>query len=312
MNFYQSLIWKTISKDIFKKEIFEIDLFWKNYWWVIKPHKKFWIKLRWFQVLGVELPNNVLEITSAINEVKNNFGKFWDIFFQFGFINQLNEPFFKNRKQIENNLKTYGLFPSIRENMPLATVVVDIDKTDEDILKSFSSTARRYVRKAIKEGLYFKIAEKEEINQFYSLWSDVAKQKGFHIYPFEYYRNLLDYLKSSKNWDLYLVKKDNKILAGSIQINEGKNSYYLYWASNKNFLKIWAHYFLKFEMFKYLKQLWIKKVDLLGVSPEWLENHYLKWVSQFKHSLGWNHIEYYGNYDLPLNKLFYSVVKLIK
>jgi lipid II:glycine glycyltransferase (peptidoglycan interpeptide bridge formation enzyme) len=65
-------------------------------------------------------------------------------------------------------------------------------------------------------------------------------------------------------------------------------------------------------MFKYLKAKQVKKVDLLWVAPEWIENHHLLWVSQFKHSLWWKHIEYFWNYDLPLNNLVYKFLKKIK
>ena len=62
-------------------------------------------------------------------------------------------------------------------------------------------------------------------------------------------------------------------------------------------------------MFKYLKNKWIKKVDLLWVAPSGFENHHLSWVSQFKHSLWGEHIEYFGNYDIILNNLWYKLLR---
>jgi len=43
MNFYQNKIRRSISKDVFKKDIFDITIFWKKYWGVKKTHKIFWI-----------------------------------------------------------------------------------------------------------------------------------------------------------------------------------------------------------------------------------------------------------------------------
>ena len=314
MNFYQNKIWKTISKEIFKKDVFEITLFGKKYWGIKKTHSKFWLKLNWFQVLWIIIPDNInnQKIKYEIDMIKKDFSKFNNIFFQFGFINQLHSPYFENRENIEMDLKlNYGLYPSIKENMPLATVQIDLTRSEEEILKSFSKSAKRNVNKAIKNDVYFTIATKDDIDKFYDLWANTAKLKWFHIYPKHQYLKLISFLKNSWAGDLYLVKKDNVIISWSIEINENNYSYYLYWATNRDYIKFGWHYFLKLEMFKYLKNKWVKKVDLLWVAPEWIENHHLAWVSQFKHSLWWEHIEYFWNYDLPLNKIWYKIIKTI-
>ena len=316
MNFYQNQIWKKISKDIFDKDIFDYYLFGKKYWGVKKTHKKFWFSFNWFQILWITIPENIsVELfKKELSNIKKDFAKFNNIFFQLWFINKLNEPFFENRKNIELDFETnYWLHPSIKENMPCATVIVDLTKSEEDLLKNFSKSAKRNIKKAEKEELYFTIADEKDIDKFYNLWEKTAKWKWFHIYPYHQYKKLIDFLRNSWTWNLYLVKKDNIIISWSIEINENNNSYYLYGATNRDYIKIWWHYFLKYEMFKYLKKKWIKKVDLLWVSPMWYENHHLKGVSQFKHSLWWEHIEYFGNYDLALNKTWYKLLtKLIK
>ncbi len=307
MNFYQSKIWKKISKDIFKKDLFEIEIFWKKYWWITKEHKKFWISLNWKQILWIEIPLNYNDelILNDLKKIKSSFTSFWNVFFQLGFINELEQDFYKNRLVLEKNfLKKYWLFKSLRENMPLATVIVDIDKNDDEIFKQFSKSAKRNINKSIKQNIYFCIANEKDINNFYKIWENTAKTKWFNIYDYWTYLKLVYFLRYTNNWNLYLVKKWDTIVSWTIEINMWEDSYYLYWATNRNFTKLWGHYFLKYEMFKYLKKLWIKRVDLLWVSPNWYNNHHLKWVTQFKHSLWWKHIEYYGNYDLSLSFLY--------
>ncbi len=315
MNFYQNNIWKVISKDIFNKDIFEIQLFGKKYWWVRKTHKKFWLKINWFQVLGITIPKDISEedFKKEIENLKRDFSSWNNIFFQLGFINKLPKPYYESRLDIEVKFQAkYGLYSSLKENMPLATIVIDLTKSEEEIYKNFSKSAKRNINKAIKNWLTFHIASEKDIEKFYDLWEYTAKLKWFHIYPRQQYLKLIHFLKNTKAGDLYLVKKDDVIISGSIEINENNYSYYLYWATNRDYIKIWGHYFLKWEMFKYLKSKWVKKVDLLGIAPEGFENHHLKWVSQFKKSLWGEHIEYFGNYDLPLNDWWYKVLRKIR
>lgn len=314
MNFYQNQIRRTISWDIFKKDIFEISIFWKKYRWIRKTHKKFWIAFHWYQVLWIEIPNKITDKNFAyeITNIKNKFSNFNDIFFQLWFIDSFQEPFFQNRIQIETDFQTkYGLQASIKENMPLASVVIDLTKSEDEIYTNFNKSAKRNINKAKKNDLYFKIANDKEVIEFYDLWAKTAFKKWFGIYPKHQYLKLISFLKSTWTWDLYIVKKDDVILSWSVEITENNYSYYLYWATNRDYFKIWWHYFLKYEMFKFLKTKWVKKVDLVWVSPEWKQDHHLKWVSQFKHSLGWEHVEYVWNYDIVLNKLLYKIIKKI-
>lgn len=313
MNFYQNKIWRTISNEIFKKDIFEIFIFWKKYWGVKKTHKKFWLKFNWFQVLWVKIPENITE-NDFIYEIKNlkkDFWNIWNIFFQFWFINTLKEPFYENRELIQKEfVEKYWLYPTIKENMPEATVIVDLKNTEEEMYKSFNKSAKRNINKSIKNNLYFKIADKKEIEDFYTLWYETSKFKWFNIYSKNEYIKLMDFLRSNWSGNLYIIKKDNMIISWSIEISEKNYSYYLYGATNRDFINIWWHYFLKYEMFKYFKEKWIKKVDLLWVSPNWYKNHHLSWVSQFKNSLWWKHIEYIWNFDLPLNIFVYKLLRL--
>lgn len=314
MNFYQNQIRRAVSQDIFKKDIFDISMFGKKYRWVRISHKKFWLNLYWHQVLWIQIPENISDknFHYEIENIRKKYSSFSNIFFQLGFINSFHEPFDKHRIQIQAEfLKKYWIPVSLKENMPLATVIVDLTRSEEEIYSNFNKSAKRNINKAKRNWLYFKSANDKEISEFYSLWQDTSVKKWFNIYPKDQYLKLVSFIKNTWTGDLYIVKKDDVILSWSIEINENNNSYYLYGATNRDYFKIWWHYFLKYEMFKYLKNRWIKRVDLVWVSPSWASDHPLKGVSQFKHSLGGEHVEYMWNFDIILNRLLYQIAKRI-
>jgi len=45
----------------------------------------------------------------------------------------------------------HALQPSFRENMPLATIMINTQKTDEELLSEMNSGARKHVEKALKQ-----------------------------------------------------------------------------------------------------------------------------------------------------------------
>ena len=44
-------------------------------------------------------------------------------------------------------IKSFNLLPSFRENMPLATVIIDLKQKEEQLWKQMTSSARRHIRK---------------------------------------------------------------------------------------------------------------------------------------------------------------------
>lgn len=308
---YQSNLWKYISEKIYNKPIFEIEFFWKKYWGIKKEHNRFWLNFSWYQVLGIELPDNYEKtFKQELNFLRKQFLKFWNVFFQLWITNKLSEPFYEKRLDLETNFKLdFWLFSSIKENMPLATIEIDLKK--DDFLRDFSKTAKRYVNKAKKDWLNFLIADDKQVDGFYKLWKEVADFKWFHIYDYSTYKKLIDFLKSTKQWDLFILEKDWEIYSWNIWLFDTDKTYYLYWAGSRD-VKYSSDYYLKLNIFEYLKNKWYKTADLLWISPDWYKNHHLKWVTQSKKSFWWEHIEYYWNFDLPLNKILYKGISLLR
>ena len=105
-----------------------------------------------------------------------------------------------------------GLIPSFRENMPLATVVIDTSKHDDDLLNEMNSGAKSHVRKAINKQIDFHIAEPQEYASFYEERHKVSQLKGFNIIRQETYIKLMNYLTENKCGNIFIASKDGVLL----------------------------------------------------------------------------------------------------
>ncbi len=330
-NFFQSNVWKVINRDIYKKMLFDFEFLGKKYFGVIKEQSRRWLKIRWHQVLWIDatdyLRNYPEVFKKEIEKVKRDYKhNYWDIFFQFGFIDDLasfkikelkDKKFvedIKNRRKSREEImkQEYWLLKSFRENMPLATIVVDLTGWEETIWTNMTKSARNHIKKATWHWLYFEFAKDEDWERFYDVWHETSFEKGFNIIDKETLLSLKNYLQRSSSWNLFLAKKDNEIISWSICLFVWKTIVYLYWWTNRNYWNIWAHHFLKNEIFKRWFQNWYHQADLLWAAPTGDDKHHLNWVTAFKHSLGGKKIEYLGNYDLVFNNNFYQAFKLIR
>lgn len=70
-----------------------------------------------------------------------------------------------------------GMRLSVRENMPQANIVYMINKSDEKLLSEMNSGCKARVKKSIKKGAHFRVADPSEYEQFYQAWVRLAGKK---------------------------------------------------------------------------------------------------------------------------------------
>lgn len=193
INFFQSPLREDIKTIVYGEQSFHITLFDKDYFGIKKEKKVGPLSLSRFQTLGVEVPtHNPKRIREEIKRIKQDYGSTrGNMFFQWGVINEIltiynishrSEDFEAGMRTTRLKLEQWidiqtGLIPSFRENMPLATVVIDTSKDDETLLNEMNSGAKSHVRKAIKKDIDFHIAQPHEYESFYEEWYTVSKMK---------------------------------------------------------------------------------------------------------------------------------------
>ncbi|MEI7919271.1 MAG: hypothetical protein WCH65_03565 [bacterium] len=74
-NLYQSQLRKDIQTIIYRKPTFTVELFGKEYFGTIKEKKIGPRILKWYQVMGVELPSDKEYVRSEIARIKKEFRK---------------------------------------------------------------------------------------------------------------------------------------------------------------------------------------------------------------------------------------------
>jgi lipid II:glycine glycyltransferase (peptidoglycan interpeptide bridge formation enzyme) len=117
------------------------------------------------------------------------------------------------RQKIEDRLyHDTGLVTSFRENMPLATIIIDTNKSDETLLKEMNSGAKNHVRKSLNHNIDFRTATPADYDTFYEERYKVSGFKGFNIIAKSTYIKLMDYLTTNNCGNIFIASKDGVIL----------------------------------------------------------------------------------------------------
>lgn len=110
------------------------------------------------------------------------------------------EDLVEKKKDINNFLtEKIGLKKSFYQNMPEATVEINLSQSEDDIFKDISATSKRYIRKYEKNKLALKgVDEEKGVSKFWELWNQMAQKKNISIWPQSQTLKLINLLHQKK------------------------------------------------------------------------------------------------------------------
>lgn len=226
-------------------------------------------------------------------------------------------------KKIKNSLKNKKnkVVKAPHDMQPKQLFIIDIDKSEEDILAQMKPKTRYNIKLAIKKGVKIEVFEnlddnKKKIEEFLSLIEKTGDRKGINFHTKEYYRKMIKNIASDSLKLYFAVYKEN-IIAGSILAVYGETASYLHGASDDEDRNVMAPFLLQWQMIKDAKNMGAKRYDFGGVSiGEDNKEREQKWsgVTRFKRGFAKNNqpVEFSGSYDIIVNPIKYWTYRIIQ
>ena len=182
------------------------------------------------------------------------------------------EEFSSSNDQLSNNFQFSifnSQFPSRHEH-PEATVLLDLTKSDEEILKGMHEKGRYNIRLAQRHGVVTE--ESKDTDAFYELLRQTGKRDRYGIKPKSHYEKFLMLPRSFLLLAYAPGETRNRIsdlspLAGLLGVVSGGTGIYYYGASDHAGRAKMAPSLLQFEAMKFCRSHGAKTYDLFGIDP---------------------------------------------
>lgn len=204
---------------------------------------------------------------------------------------------------------------------PKQIFIIDIEKSEEEILAQMKPKTRYNIKLAFKKGVKVETVDvldsnQNKVEEFLDLIEKTGDRKGINFHSKEYYRKMLNSVDSN-NLKLYLAIYKNKIAAGAFLAVYGEVAVYLHGASSDENKNVMAPFLLQWQMIKDSKKRGAKKYDFGGVSVgEDDKEREKKWlgVTRFKQGFSKNNppLEFSGSYDIIVNPIKYWAYRVIQ
>lgn len=200
----------------------------------------------------------------------------------------------------------FNLIP-IKQVQPVNTLILDLQKPEEELLKSMHHKTRYNIRLAERKNIQIKKIENKKIGieNFLKLNKETTDRDQFVSHGDNYYRKMIE----SDIVELWQAEYQGEILASNIVIVFGDMATYLHGASSSTNRNLMAPHLLQWKIIQNTKSRGFKFYDFWGINPENQDdkNYKKSWqgITRFKKGFGGEIINYPGCFDLIIDKFWY-------
>jgi lipid II:glycine glycyltransferase (peptidoglycan interpeptide bridge formation enzyme) len=208
-------------------------------------------------------------------------------------------------------LREAGLHkPAADVQMNRATIVVDLDREEDEVIASFKPKTRYNIRLAARRGVTVEAVPMTDDNvaTMYSLMAATQERAGFFLRSQAYFRGYWELQGASGQGQLFFASAEGTVLAGVFATFLGARAWYKDGGSTKQHSDLMAPHLLQWEVMRWLRQRGVRSYDLVAVPPasELSADHPLYGLYRFKSGFSETVTEFVGTWDLPLRPRAYA------
>ncbi len=208
--------------------------------------------------------------------------------------------------QIKNKLS--NLTTSPHPLFPSWTQIIDLTKTEEELLSRMHYKTRYNIRLAKKKGVAVKeMSDKTGFEIFLRLYLDTCRRQQYFGHNRLYHQVLWQYLQ--KKIARILIAFYQNIPLSAYELFVWKDTgYYPYGGSSMQHRNLMASTLLMWETIRFLKNLGLKRFDLWGsLPPNFSSAHRWAGFTRFKQGFGGDFVHLADSYDLITNLPVYRI-----
>ena len=220
--------------------------------------------------------------------------------------------FVRVRPQLQNTPENAKIFQQLgfrKAPMYLSVEfagVLNLENSEEEILKNMRQRLRRALRKAEKNQITIeKTSDPKAIHDFYQIELQTAKRHDFYAFSEDFLTKQFAAFAKNDEAVLYIAKLNGEILAENFMIFYGNEASYHYGVSSELGTKYSGAPLLHMEAMRDARKRGIKRYNFWGIVNENDTKHRFYGVSVFKRGFGVEELKYLEARDLVLDKISY-------
>ncbi len=183
------------------------------------------------------------------------------------------------------------------------TNILDINKTEQELLSGMHQKTRYNIRLAAKKGVQVRVGGAKDFEKFWEIMIETRERDGFRLHGKEHYRKMLelDFI------ELIVAEFEGEIISANIVSFFGDMASYIHGSSSDRQRQVMAPFAIQWFSILRAKEKDCQYYDFNGIDEA-------KWpgVTRFKHGFGGSDVVYPGAFDIIFDSKKYSLYQLTR
>lgn len=190
--------------------------------------------------------------------------------------------------------KPAGWITATNKILPAETILLDVSKTEAELLGDMAKKTRQYIRKSAADVTIKQVKTDDELEACLSLYRETAARAGFNIHDDRYYYDVLNQLRDHS--PIFMAYEGETPVAFLWLAISANTAYELYGGVNDRGQALRANYALKWHAIRRVKEWGLTRYDFGGMVAGGVSNFKQGWSKEVT--------TFAGTYDLPLSPLY--------
>lgn len=205
---------------------------------------------------------------------------------------------------IEPDSVDYDLPPEWHKSnnriLPSSTTLLDLKKSESELLAAMPAKTRQYIRKSAAEKIQIKrIRDRGELAKILEVYHQTAKRANFSIHKNDYYYDVFSFLDDHS--PVFAAYHEGEPIAFLWLAISAETAFELYGGMTDTGKQLRANYALKWHVIRKCKEWDINRYDFGGLIGGGVSNFKMNWTDSETH--------FAGTFDKPLSPLYHVYKK---
>lgn len=210
-------------------------------------------------------------------------------------------------RKIIVDLQAQGWISSQEQVQFRNTMAIDLRPSSDELLARMKQKTRYNIRLASKRGVNVRLGDYDDLDLLYRIYAETSLRDGFAIRHQDYYITVWKTFMDFGLAEPLIAEVEGEPVAGLIIFRFAGRAWYMYGMSSLEHREKMPNYLLQWEAILRAKEAGCVSYDLWGAPDEFVEDDSLWGVYRFKKGLGGKVVRYIGAWDLPINRMLYSL-----
>lgn len=208
------------------------------------------------------------------------------------------------------SLKNLGLVKAKKALFTKYNFVLDLTKSEEELLSGMHPKTRYNIKVAQKKGVkVYESTNEKDFEIYLKLYFETTRRQKYFGHTEHYHRLAWETLRKANMARVLIAKYQKKPLVAWMLLNFGDTLYYPYGGSSDEHRDLMASNLVAWEAIRLGKKLKLKTFDMWGaLGPNADPKDPWHGFHRFKAGYGPRHVEYIGSWDLVLKPTYYQVM----